>query len=245
MASITSSKQHYRIFLSKDDYEDIQTYPNPPDGGFTPIDADINVIESFLNTKTFFMDKSANLTLEAINIITNEGIEDIDFDLKGGKKIGINPETFNVKRTESTDSSGHAVFSNISPGSYSIENINSLDTSEYAFIGTDELIPFEISSEENHVIEFIFTNKNENSLVVLVKDQTTKETLSEASVKLTGGEFDQTVLTGETGIAFFPQSPDVLISGDYDLLVSIDGYSDYDESVEINDLVKKEVELAE
>lgn len=236
--------QNYRLYLSKNDYENVRTYPNPPGSSFTPLDPDINIVENFLNTKTFFMDRTADLILEAVDIATDSGIEGVDFEIVGGKKIGIDPDTFNINQTKTTDSSGNASFSDVSPGSYQIVNLDSLDTSEYAFVGTEEKLPVEISSGEEKTIKFLFADKNTDSLVVSVKDAMTDEALAGASVHLEKDLFSQTIITGDEGVAFFPQSPEILLPGNYSLDVSLEGYSSYDDdSVEINDLVKKSVEL--
>jgi hypothetical protein len=236
--------QHYRIFLSKSGYENVMTYPSPiTEDDFTPFDTDLFVAEANLNTKTFFMDKSAELTLKAIDIETNEGIENVSFDIKGGKKIGINPDTFNLDEIKSTDSSGNATFSNISSGEYLIENIDSLDTDNYAYVGTEERLPIQLHAEEIHESIFLFADKNQNSLVVSVKDSI-GEPLKNASVTLTDGVFNQTILTGEEGLVFFPQAPDILTAGSYELSVSLDGYSDYNGNIEINDLVKESITLS-
>ena len=238
--------QNYRFYASKSGYENLQTYPNPPDSAFIPIEKDLYVSEGALNPFTFVIEPTSNLKLVANNVADDSFIEGMSFEVSGGRKIGTSPDTFNFSETESTDSSGEINFSSLSPGSYEITNYASLGNETFQCIGADSPSIFALSSGIDKEINFIFADKSIDSLFVSVIDDVTKEAIKGATIHLTGGSFDQTLVSGERGQVFFPTKTDpetIIDAGNYDLTVSVDGYTDSSEEININDLVTHEVSL--
>jgi len=239
--------QTYRITLSKDDYESVRTYPNPPDSSFTPFNADFYINESVLNSKNFFIDPASNLNLKAINIADDSGIVGIDIELIGGKEIGSEPVTYNLDDSSITDSSGEINYSDISPGSYQIVNWEDLGIDDYTFIGSTEETTFDLAVEDNLEIELLFGDKDTSSLYLKVIDEMTNDPIQGAGVGvINSSDFDQGTETSEGGTVFFPLvvNPQVLMEdGDYTLEVRMNGYEDYSEELTISRLTTKEIKL--
>ncbi|MEA2006976.1 MAG: carboxypeptidase-like regulatory domain-containing protein [Patescibacteria group bacterium] len=236
-------QQEYKITITKSDYETVETYPNPPGSSFTPLDSNIMTIDESVVMKTLVMNKSADLTIEAVNIADDSGISGIDIDLLGGRIIGTDPDTFNFDQTETTDGSGKVELNDISPGSYDITNTVSLETTELKYIGADSEIPIVLVSEDDKEVKLLFAEKNIDSLLVWVKDSGTFDPIEGAEVQVTATGFDQTVTTGETGIVYFPavEDPPVAMPSDtYQIDIQVTGYSNYSDTVSVSNLTEHE-----
>lgn len=237
--------QRYRITVTKDGYETVRTYPNPPDSPFIPIEQDYLVVEDYLNMKTFFIDKSADITIRTVNVADDGGIYGVGVSISGGRLIGSDPTTYNFEENDVSDSSGEIHYSGVSPGVYDISNLDDLNTDDYQYLGSSEPIPFSVNGDEERVVSLLFARKNIDSLVVRVTDGD-ELPIEGASVRLFNGEFNQTVETEVGGIAFFPiptDPPTEMVAGDYQLEISKDGFSSESTNVEINDLTRKDVTL--
>ena len=100
------ASQNYRVSLSKDGYENVTTYPNPPGSSFTPLDPDIFVEENALNTKTFYVNQSAEITFATVKAEDDSAIPNLSLDLRGGRLVGTSPETFSLDETVDLGSDG-------------------------------------------------------------------------------------------------------------------------------------------
>ncbi len=244
--------QNYRFYASKDGYESLQTYPNPPESVFIPIDKDLYVSEGAINPLTFIIEEIADLKIIANDVAEDSFIEGIDFDISGGKKIGTSPppppliDTFSLDETGTTDSVGEINYSNLSPGSYEITNYEELGNSTFKCIGSDLEQIFQLSSGTTNEVNFVFADKDVNSLFITVVDNDAGEAVSGAEVRLSGGSLDQTITTGENGQVYFPIKTDpetVIDADDYDLSISAVGFQNHDETLYINDLTTHEIIL--
>ncbi len=235
--------QYYRINVSKEGYESSRTYPNPPDSPFTPIVSDLNLIADHLNTKMFIIDEAADLTLKAVNLADESGMAGIEFEVIGGKKIGIDPDTYKVDTTATSDENGEAIFNSTSSAQYEIMNIASLSNSDYKFLSMTEENPFNLDPAETKEVLFIFADKNKDSLVVSVKDSVTSDPLEGAGVRLTGEDFDETATSSANGLVYFPSIAETMNPGDYHFEVTKAGYDSESGEVSISNLIEKEVVL--
>ena len=239
--------QTYRITLSKNDYESVRTYPNPPDSNFTPLNTDFYVNEGVLNSKNFFIDPASDLTLKAINVADELGISGVDVELTGGKEIGSDPVTYNLDNSLTTNSSGEIGYDDISAGSYQIMNWEALGTGDYSFIGSSEETTFDLAAGENLEIELLFGDENTSSSYLKIIDDLTGDPIKGAGVGVINSTgFDQGTETREGGTAFFPltvEPPVLMEDGDYLLEVRMNGYSDYSGDLTINGLTIKEIRL--
>ncbi|MDA3814852.1 MAG: carboxypeptidase-like regulatory domain-containing protein [Patescibacteria group bacterium] len=239
--------QNYRLYASKDGYENIQTYPNPPESAFIPNVQDLYVNEGVaINQLSFIIEETADLKIIASNAGEEELIEGIDFEIIGGKKIGTSPDTFNFNEIDSTDSNGEINYSDLSPGSYEIINYDDLGDENFKCVGSDLDSIFQLPAGTINEVNFIFADKDINSLFLTVIDNDTGEPVSGASVQLSGGDLDQTSITGNDGRIYFPLKTDpetVIDADDYDLSISADGFQSHNETIYVNDLITHEVVL--
>lgn len=240
--------QEYKITVSKDGYETAETFADPPASSFTPFLSNVTAIDGDVVMKTITIDKSGNLTIKAKNIADGVEIEGVDIDLLGGRLIGNTPDTYNLDRSDSTDSDGEIEYGDISPGSYSITNLASLETASLKYIGADSAIPIQLASEENKIVQLVFAQKNVDSLLITVKDANTSNPVLGADVRVyDGAGFDQTVTTGADGMVYFPSIEDppvFMTAGDFSIEITASGYSTYTSTQTVGNLVEHEALMA-
>ncbi len=239
--------QTYRMTLSKNDYENIRTYPNPPISSFDPVDSDFYVNEGDLNSKNFLVNLASDLKFKAIDAMNGSAISGVDINLKGGRKIGSEPTTYNLDDTSTTNSIGEISYDNISPGIYEIVNWQTMGVGDYKYVGSTNKTNFSLESGVSEELELIFADENEISLFLSVVDDSTGNPIEGAVVGVIGpSEFDQSITTGENGDAFFPLLQDPLIlmeNAEYTVEVRINGYQDYSDIISLNNLTEKEIRL--
>ncbi|PIR73888.1 MAG: hypothetical protein COU40_00100 [Candidatus Moranbacteria bacterium CG10_big_fil_rev_8_21_14_0_10_35_21] len=238
------SIQKYKLIISKNEYETISTL-DPNEVSYDPIDIHASVVSGLLNVKTIVQNLTANLKIVTKDISGNK-IEDVGFDLEGGRILGTSGtygeiKTYNLEGSYSTDSNGEKEFNNISPGEFDIDNLSSV--SGYTQIGTDPAAPFFIAPGKTETVEIKFADNSVDSLLVSIKGPTVEISVEGAEARLFNGDgFDETLLTLSDGRAFFPSSG-TLSAGSYSLEIKAAGFQDYSSSVNIDNLTTKEVLL--
>ena len=240
--------QTYRITLSKSGYEEVVTYPDFPQSIFNPVNKDFYVNEGALNSKNFYINPSGDLTIEAIDILNEDPVSGLSIELDGGQLIGTDPDTYNFSDSSSTDSQGEINYENISPGFYDILNKDNLEVGNYEFVGSLEEAEFNLLSEEEKTVTLKFADKNNPALFLQVLDGDNQKAIKDAVVVVSGpNDFNQSSTTDENGIAFFPLNSDPQIymeNENYQMEIRMTDYSDYLETITINNLTRKTVELS-
>jgi type II secretory pathway pseudopilin PulG len=239
--------QNYRITLTKDGYETIRTYPNPPGSSFVPINPDFYVSEGDLNSKNFLIDQASDLKIKALDAINKSSIPGIEVNLEGGKEIGSDPATYNLDDISNSNSSGEINYTDISPGIYEIVNWETIGIDDYEYVGSTELFNFNLDAGVEKEIELFFSDKNNPALFLSVIDSSSNEPVQDAFIGIIGpNEFDQTITTGKEGTAFFPLNLDPVVlmeNSDYTIEIRTPGYQDYVSTISINNLTKEEIKL--
>lgn len=238
--------QSYRLSLSKDGYEDVRTYPNPPESDFSPINADIVISEGDFYTKDFTINKTGSLKISTKDIFDESAVEGMEVELMGGKKIGNSPDTYNLDEANITDSSGEIDYGEVSPGEYTVVNAGEMENSQYQYVGTEEELEFSVASQEEKEIALLFAQKDVPSLVLDVLDNNTGEPVEGASAVLTAENFDQDLTVGSSGRVYFPARTDPVTEMEnieYQLNISVEGYEDFSESISIDALTMYQANL--
>jgi len=181
----------YEITVNKSNYSEDKTYssdvsnPNPTKPHATVVVGQVTQI-------SFVIDRLSTLNIYSITDTCNP-ISSVDFGVKGSKLIGTSPDILKFNMTAITNSSGLSSFNNLEWDTYSIENIDS----NYDLIGYNPISSVLIEPNSLFDLRMILAPKNPNTLLVIVKDGVTGLPLSETSVNLTNGIFNQTKITGQ------------------------------------------------
>lgn len=234
------SIQNYQITVTKSDYETVTTFPAYPNTAYNPIDTHASVIEGTLNITNIVQNKVADLKIVAKDYLGNP-VSGVDFDLVGGRKLGTEDAfpydpIYNLNVSDETEADGEMEYNSISPGQYSFELSSS--ESDYALVGIDTISPFSLVSEDSMEINLIVADKNAIGFSTKILNNIDSSPVSGAEVRLKNDilGYDQSTTVGDDGMAFFPKEEGVpILAGTYDLFVTMDGFQNHNESVEIND----------
>ncbi len=224
------SIQKYRIAVSKNDYESVSTLPPFPVSTFKPVDVDASVVAGSLNVINIIENKVANIKITTVDHLDNP-VANINFILSGGRKIGTDatdPAKFiyNLDVTDKTDSNGKKEFNSISPGQYTFA-LAPTETS-YTLIGIDSISPFAVASDTTKDIKAKVASNNETALLLNIIKSTDNTPIVGATVELknTSLNYDETIVTGADGMAFFPTTADTFQPETYSVSVKASGFKD-------------------
>lgn len=179
----------YKITVSKDGYSTDMTYTPGQSGNPTPTKPDATVVIQQLTQISFSIDKLSSLSFSSVTPECTP-VGNIDFSLKGSKIIGTNVYKYLVNQT--TNSSGTLTNNSMEWDSYTVTGIDSA----YDIIGVSPLNPIGLNPNSTQNVSLVVASKNPNSLLVTVKDSATKLPITDAYVKVTGGTYNTTKITG-------------------------------------------------
>jgi hypothetical protein len=248
--SAPADGQNYQISVTKNGYYSVQTYPPYPiTPDFDPVDEHAAVTAGLLNVFAIITDRAVNFNILTLDPFGNS-LADIDYNLKGGRKKGdtvpiASDPIYDFDDDYNSGSQGKNEFNDRSYGAYTFTP----STSQYEFIKLDNSAStpgsFEVQPGDDLEIKAIFADKNINSLIAIVKTATDSMPIEEASVRLKNDTlgYDVTLTTDKFGKVYFPAALPELTAGDYDLTVSASGYQDDTQTINITDLIIKEISL--
>lgn len=241
---ITNSIQKYQIFLSKSDYETVNTMPPYPEtSAYNPVDVHASVVTGSMNVFNIVQNKLASFKVNTVDYLNNP-VADINFHINGGRIIGntIATETepsrpvYNLDTDSKTDSEGKKDFGRISPGQYAFALSPSV--TDYTLIDTDPAYPFSLFSEQEVALKVKLAGNAATSLLVkVVRDEGggSLAPVPGAQVELKKGtDYDVTQATSGMGAAFFPVTADEFQAGDYDLKITAGDFADNNSRVTID-----------
>lgn len=180
----------YHITVTKNGYSSDRTMTSSV-AVANPIKPPANVVSQDVTDISFSIDQISNLTVHTQNAAC-VSIPNIGFNLSGTKLIGKEPEVKKYSQSFTTDGSGNKVLSNMEWDKYD----TSLTGNVYDIMGTIPADPFVLLPGSNMDLTLILKAHTANSLLVKVIDSGTGLPLSNASVRVTGSGYDNTLLTG-------------------------------------------------
>lgn len=235
------SVQTYEITVLKEGYETITTMdPDQPGLTYVPFDKNGSVIAGDISTSNITINKLANLKISSVSSL-DETVPNVTFSIVGGRQLDVDGNVFNINEiNQSTGESGEKIFSDISPGQITLTRGSEI--SGYTFIGMGVISPFTIQPGESKEIKLKFADDDLVWLAIKVLDNS-NNLIEEAQVKLTNNSgYEKTLATTEDGIAFFPDSGEIL-AGEYNLEIKKEGFSTYSEKVDVAEKTQKEIIL--
>ncbi|MFA7319561.1 MAG: carboxypeptidase-like regulatory domain-containing protein [Parcubacteria group bacterium] len=233
------SLQKYQITVSKSGYETVDTFAPYPTTAYNPVDTYASVIGGAFNVTNIIENKVADIKISTIDYAGNP-VGDVGVAIEGGRKLGakaLSPfdPVYKLVFDGNTNSSGEKTFNLASPGQYTF-GLSSSETT-YELIGSNPISPFPVASESSADIKLKVASKSMTGISIKIVNDTNSSLLVGATVELKSIalEYDETIMTGEDGMAFFPNSnATVFQAGTYDLLVDAAGFQSDNESVTID-----------
>ncbi len=180
----------YNISVTKfgysSDYTVASTVQNP-----NPLVPPANVVSQMVTEISFSIDRLANLTLHTISNVC-AAIGGVGFNLYGDKKLGKNPDVYKYSHNFITDGSGNYVVGSLEWDNYHL----STSGTAYDVAGSIPMLSLNITPGLTQDVSLILRAHTANSLLVKVVDAGTGLPLSDATVRLFGTGFDETIATG-------------------------------------------------
>jgi hypothetical protein len=237
-SNIKNSIQKYEVTLTKSGYETVSTLPPYPDTSYNPTDVHGSVVTvgGSANFVNLIQNKLANLKITAVDFL-NQPIANIDFHVKGGRKMGTtissNDPVYNLDEDSETEADGEKEFDSVSPGQYEISPTPGAD---YELIRISPVSPVTLFSEQSLDVKIELVNKNSASLLVSVLNNDDNSPIPGAQVQLKNDTlgYDNTQTVPTDGKVYFPTTSDLFEAGTYNLNITADGFNSSNTQVTIN-----------
>lgn len=181
--------QAYDITVSKSGYSSDYTISSSLDNP-NPDKPPSNVASQYVTEISFSIDKLATLDINTIDQ-TCSAIGSASFNIHGDKTIGHNPTVYKLDQDLTTSAGGLYSFSSIEWDKY---YLNTSGTA-YDIAGSIPIHPFDITPGLSQNSYLILKSHTPYSIWVTVRDAATQQPLSDASVRLSGNGYDQTLQT--------------------------------------------------
>ncbi|NTW14118.1 MAG: carboxypeptidase regulatory-like domain-containing protein [Candidatus Moranbacteria bacterium] len=227
----------YMLYVSKNGYYGVQTYPAAPASAFNPLDLPMSVVIGSVNQKSFAIGRSSGITVRSEDAF-GTAIPSVAFTLSGGHQVGTKLNTIPVEPvydfsvSDTTGSDGQKAYADRSYGRYALAASGSV--TGYRFLRVDPGIlntpdTFDMVVGTDLIAKMVFAETSVGSVLVSVKTNngSADVPVQNASVRLQDGTigYDATVTTGPSGQAYFPTSMPALQAGTYQYDVTADGYA--------------------
>ena len=238
---IRESIQKYKITVTKNGYETIQTFPPYPLTSYNPRDVHASVVIGSVNVINIAQNELASLKIKTLDYLGETAVPNISFNLKGGRVMGTEATepfatVYNMNENTQTNSNGEKNFGEVSPGQYTFTLAPSV--TNYVLIDTDPISPFFLFSEDDITVKAKLADKNKTSLLIRVAydNEGSLTPIAGANVRLSNGSnYDVTQTTSNTGTVFFPNTADEFLAGTYNISVTVNENELYNNQVIIDE----------
>lgn len=187
--------QAYAITVSKGGYSTERTYPVGGSGNPNPAKPHATVATGQVTQVSFSIDELSTLQV-ASRRTTCKAVPDVDFLLQGSKLIGTTPDVLKYSASSTTDSTGN-------------ENLNGMEWDTYRFTlsepgevlaGLLPLSPFDLDPGVDQPLTAVLAPASARNLLVTVRDGASGAPISDATVQVSGGAYNQTLQTNRSSV---------------------------------------------
>lgn len=179
----------YSITVSKDGYTTDQTL-TPTESNLNPVKGPASVEAQNVTEISFSIDKVSQIDLSTINAYCS-AVGNVSTHILGTKLWGTEPDVFKVDDDFSTSAGGEHSLTDLEWDSYGL-SINS----GYDLIGSIPVLPISLPPGVTQPVQLLVGANTSNSLLVNVVDNMTNQPISNASVRVYAGSYNQTKTTG-------------------------------------------------
>jgi prepilin-type N-terminal cleavage/methylation domain-containing protein len=181
----------YQITITKPGYTSDKTYLPGAAGNPNPLKPHATVAVQQVTQISFIIDKVSTMNVSSITQSCTP-VPSVDFSLKGTRLIGTGPDVLKYDQNHTTNSSGQKEISSLEWDAYSL----SVSNATYDLIGTNPIFPLNLVPDSVQNTQLILAPKNPKSLLVIVKDSATQLPLSNSTVTLENGPYNESLVTG-------------------------------------------------
>ncbi len=180
----------YHIVVSKTGYTSDQTYATST-GNPHPTKPDATVVLQQVTQVSFVIDRVSTIQVSTMTS-SCVPVPNVPFTIVGTKLIGTLPDVPKFSQNLTTNGSGEKTISNIDWDTYAM----TIGSGSYHLAGVNPLLPFAVLPNAIQNVQLIVTNEDPAHLLVTVKDTATQLPLSGATVTLSSGSFNRSLVTG-------------------------------------------------
>jgi prepilin-type N-terminal cleavage/methylation domain-containing protein len=171
------SATSYHVVVTKNGYSSDQTYPSTGPNP-NPTKPDATISNGQVTQISFSIDQVSNLTFSTVDQ-TCDPIPSVGLEVKGAKLIGT-PSVLKFDNTYISNSSGLAALNNIEWDNYT----PSLTGTTYMIYGSSPIQQISMLPNTSQTFTLVLGPKTANSLLVIVKDSSTGNSIKGANVDL-------------------------------------------------------------
>ena len=180
---LPNSVNGYHIVATKSGYSSDQTYPSTMQNP-NPIKPDVTISNGAVTALSFGIDHTSAVTFNVVNQLC-QPISGIPFELRGSKLVGTSPNVLKFDNTYTSDSRGQILLPLLEWDTY----IPSINAPLYSVYGSSPIQQISVLPNTSQQSTFILGPSTPNSLLVIVKDQSTGQPIENATVELLSASF--------------------------------------------------------
>jgi prepilin-type N-terminal cleavage/methylation domain-containing protein len=217
---LPNSANSYHIVVTKSGDSTDQTYP-VTGGNPNPTKPDATVLNGQVTQISFSIDKLSNLTLNTVDQ-SCAAVSETNIGLHGDKIIGT-PNVLKFNNTYSSNASGNVTLNNIEWDSYT----PSLTTTSHMLYGSLPVQSLALAPDTSQQLTLVYGPKTTNSLLVIVKDSATGNSIASTSIELKKGAYDVATTTSSGGACPLPGQAmfsNISSGSNYTATVNSEGY---------------------
>jgi len=191
----------YRVSVTKAGYSSDNTVSASADNP-NPLKPPATVVASQATQLSFVIDRLSRLKVYTKNVACTS-LPGANFNLRGEKKIGQDPDVYKYDNNLISDSSGFIDLPNLEWDTY---NFSIAASSSYSLAGTLPLTPANLSPGATQEVSLLLAPRSDRGLLVAITDAATGLPLSGAQITLgsrtflsSQGYFSQTDWSGGSG----------------------------------------------
>jgi prepilin-type N-terminal cleavage/methylation domain-containing protein len=180
----------YKVTVSKNGYSSSTTYPPGGAGNPNPVKPNATVAAGQVTQLSFAIDFVGTINWRSVSP-SCQVRANIPFTLHGTKLLGTNPDTLAYNQNLTTGAPGTLVTTNLEWDTYTFSPISTL----YDLAGSSPLLSMTLSPGAAVDALLVLEPKVPKSLLVSVKDGATGLPVADATVTISAGAFNQTLIT--------------------------------------------------
>ncbi|MCL5795737.1 MAG: carboxypeptidase-like regulatory domain-containing protein [Patescibacteria group bacterium] len=190
IVDVPPASNSYKITTTKNGFTTDKTYTSTVENP-NPLKPDASVILQQLTQISFIIDRTSDISLRTITDRC-ASVANVPFEIKGAKLIGASPDVYKWVGNFNTDSNGYKGIADVEWDVFSFSA-----SGGFYLAGTNPISPISILPDSGQNIDLIMTSTTPALLLVNVKESSTNLPISGATVTLSGGLYNQTLITNK------------------------------------------------
>ncbi|MBI3115572.1 MAG: hypothetical protein HYZ09_03750 [Candidatus Kerfeldbacteria bacterium] len=196
LLSLPPATGTYHVEVGKTGYTNDQTF-TPDAGNPNPVTPDTTVVASGVTELTLYVDQVSSVAVQTLRADTCAPESSVQFQLTGLELIGLTPDVLRYDQTHTTGIDGSVNLTGMRWDTY----LADLLTATFDLAGVDPPSPWVLGPNVNLATRLFLADHEDSTLLVTVLDAGTDLPLTDASVRVEGTGYDETLVTNQGFLA--------------------------------------------